>query len=453
MGGHVFVSYSREDADYVERLVGHLREHDIDVRLDNQIATGTEWEQWIRDRIAASSALIVVMTPAAEASVHVGDEWTLARDRGTPVKPLLLAGEPFFGLRRLQYEDVRGERMPSAAFVEALGTVDGDPARPDERPGSGPPVPSGVLVASMGRARRNLIQDPFGSPAKKRVAWSADGRLLVASAGMDNSGVWVAQTGERIEPHLSPPHSLTWLDADDHFVIGYTNLVEVCQAGRLVRQTLRAGNPDPRGYVDAVISMTRDMVSGHVSALAAAPDGQRLAVATTKGKIEIWDRDGGVRTILERHRGKVHAVAWTRDGKRLATVGADHALRIWDPLDGAVQVRQDTAAIRLVDWSPDGRIATGHDDQRLVVRGPDGEVLRELTGHSGPVSSLAWAPDGAHLASTSDDGIAIWHAGSGKRLLTLTVPRGTQRSASWAPDGRLASVGDDNVIHVWEIWR
>jgi WD40 repeat protein len=258
------------------------------------------------------------------------------------------------------------------------------------------------------------------------------------------------------DPHMWPPHTLTWLGTGDLFVAGFreNNVIEVCLAGTLLRHTLRHRNADGRG-VSTVAVLKHEAIGEHVSIIAGAPDGRRIAAATSRGRIQIWDRNGAVQSRLGQHRGEVHAIAWSRDGKCLATVGADGTLRIWDPHNGAVQVRKEhTGAFRVVDWSPDKRVATGHDDQRLVVRAEDGEVLRELTGHRGPVSSVEWAPNGEHLASTSADGISIWHAGSGKQLRLLTVPRGTQRSASWAPDGRrLASVGDDNVIHLWEVWR
>lgn len=454
MGGYVFVSYSREDADYVERLVDHLREHDIDVRLDKQMPIGATWERWICDNIDASSAVIVVMTPAADESARVTDEWTWAREHDKPIKPLLLTGKPFYGLAQLQCEDVQGERMPSTGFVKSLRD-DVAPNRPQDRPGPGPLVLSGVLTTSMGTARPSLVRSPVAQ-LPKRVIWSPDGRFLAASAGWSNSGVWIVVTGQSTEPKFTPPHTLSWLGAGDLFVAGFrkNNVIEVCQAGTLFRHTLRHRKPEGRGVMTVAV-LQQEAIGEHVNTIAGAPDGERLAAATTRGKIAIWNRNGVVQSRLGQHRGEVHAISWSCDGRWVATVGADRTLRIWDSHDGTVQVRQErTGAITAVDWSPDKRVATGHDDQRLVVRAQDGEVLRELTEHRGPVSSVVWAPDGQHLASTSDDGISIWHAGSGKRLRLLTVPRGTQRSASWAPDGRqLASVGDDNVIHIWEIWR
>jgi WD40 repeat protein len=232
-------------------------------------------------------------------------------------------------------------------------------------------------------------------------------------------------------------------------------LVEVRRVGTLFRQTLQKNHevvplPSPLTMIAAA---TQTLLGEHVSAITSAPDGRRLAIGTTKGKVEIWDRGGRVQASLRLHGGIVRAAAWARDGKRLATVGADCTLRIWDPVIGTVQVRQETTGqIRTVDWSNDDRVVTGDDDGRLIIRRPDGAVLHELTDHGGSISSVTWATNSPYIASTSDNGIAVWHADSARLMLRLSVPKCIQRSASWAPDGRrLASVGDDNVIHLWRI--
>jgi hypothetical protein len=65
------------------------------------------------------------MTPASEAR-WVSREINQAEVTNRPIFPLLLDGHPFMKLNELQYEDVRGGRMPSREFVEELRqTIDG----------------------------------------------------------------------------------------------------------------------------------------------------------------------------------------------------------------------------------------------------------------------------------------------------------------------------------------
>ena len=49
-GDHVFVSYSREDRDYVTKLAGWLEGHGVIVWFDHDIDYGTKWEAEIQDK-------------------------------------------------------------------------------------------------------------------------------------------------------------------------------------------------------------------------------------------------------------------------------------------------------------------------------------------------------------------------------------------------------------------
>lgn len=118
--GHVFVSYSRHDQAYVARLVTHLQAQGITVWYDSEIQAGERWSERIKDAIESCTAMIVVMSPAAASSEMVENEIDLARSRGKRVLPLLLAGEPFFGLRHIQYTDVRDQAMPGPGFAALI---------------------------------------------------------------------------------------------------------------------------------------------------------------------------------------------------------------------------------------------------------------------------------------------------------------------------------------------
>jgi hypothetical protein len=121
VAGHVFISYHHDTAGaYVERLARFLIAYGVDVWFDRAIITGDRWARVIEHQINTCAAVIVIMNPGADGSRWVAREIDQAENRDRPVLPLLLHGDRFFRLADLQFEDVRGECMPSSAFVDRL---------------------------------------------------------------------------------------------------------------------------------------------------------------------------------------------------------------------------------------------------------------------------------------------------------------------------------------------
>jgi WD40 repeat protein len=75
-----------------------------------------------------------------------------------------------------------------------------------------------------------------------------------------------------------------------------------------------------------------------------------------------------------------------------------------------------------------------------------------LEGHKDFLWSAAYAPDGARIVTSGDDGSArVWDAKSGKELLRLEGHKRWELSAAYAPDGaRIVTSGDDGAVRVWD---
>lgn len=113
---HLFISYSRRDGDYAKYLRQHLLDSGLPVWLDDAIEHGEQWFAQIHTAIQNAAAVLVIMSPTAEASEWVHKEILLAKRYQKPIFPLLLSGSEFPLLIDIQYADVRDSALPNAAF-------------------------------------------------------------------------------------------------------------------------------------------------------------------------------------------------------------------------------------------------------------------------------------------------------------------------------------------------
>jgi hypothetical protein len=118
-----FISYSREDSEFVLRLAGDLKAAGAAVWLDQlDIATGKAWDVAIERALIDCPRLMVVLSPAAVASPNVQDEVSFALQKWKAVVPVLYRDcEIPYRLHRLQHVDFRKDyAWGLKELVEAL---------------------------------------------------------------------------------------------------------------------------------------------------------------------------------------------------------------------------------------------------------------------------------------------------------------------------------------------
>ena len=141
---------------------------------------------------------------------------------------------------------------------------------------------------------------------------------------------------------------------------------------------------------------------------------------------------------------------------RRSRAGATPTVKLWNPATGVLlqTLSGHSSPVLSVAWSPDGgTLACGSGDRTVRLwDAASGRLLRTLTGHLDAVRSVAWSADGKTLASGSGDStIRLWDAASGRPLRTLSGHSGSVRSVVWRADGSiLASGSDDNTIRLWD---
>jgi WD40 repeat protein len=245
------------------------------------------------------------------------------------------------------------------------------------------------------------------------IAFSPNGKMFLTGASDSIARLYKTNTKERINEFpndgavtavaFSPDGAQILIGSEDYFAKLWDT------AGRLIR-TFRNNNT--------------------ITSVAFSPDGQTIAIGLNNDTAAIWPLQGNIKEpiSISTHGTRVGSIAFSPDGSKLA-IGSSPGIITVYYLDPYHNSYNNTAPnppdynpaknpvdfqlfgvddIRSIAFTPDGtKILTGSSDQIARITDLNGNLVKMLKGHLGPI--IYATPSGKKIITASTDAtIRLW---------------------------------------------
>ncbi len=195
-----------------------------------------------------------------------------------------------------------------------------------------------------------------------------------------------------------------------------------------------------------------------------SPDG-KYAYTWSDDTLRQWQTSAGRAKATKENIGEICTVAISSDGRRALLGGGKWKAALWllDMKTGR-RIRDftgHTSRVSSVAMSPDMKYALSgsFDDTVKLWDMATGRQIKSFEGHAreafqtGDVESVAFSPDGRHALSGSyDETVRLWDVVTGGEIRTFRGHTGGVRTVTFTPDGRhVLSGGSDGTIRLWDL--
>jgi WD40 repeat protein len=225
---------------------------------------------------------------------------------------------------------------------------------------------------------------------------------------------------------------------------------------------------DPDGRRLAVSSLDarsvkiRDVTTGEVTktlvsptlirAVAWHPYRNLVAGAGDDWHVYVWNLETPQRPLarLEGHHAEVTRVGFTHGGALLVSSGWDHTVRLWNLATQSQLLNFPGASFSPGRGELDLGMLLGSSTVQIWELGTGREcrTFRHYDAGKGPWSG-GFSRDGRLLASTGDNGVAVWDLTRGRQIASL--PGSSSRSAFFHPTAPYLITSGADGLHRWPI--
>jgi WD40 repeat protein len=271
------------------------------------------------------------------------------------------------------------------------------------------------------------------------VAYSPDGRRLVATTNSGKAFLWNVASGklERTFP-LGGSTSVAYRPDGRQIAFGEFNGIQVVNAD------------------DGTVAWRAEQTDW-VSGLTYTPDGSRLVVKAGR-QTRIYDAAaGGLQKTFTKANLQGSGLAVSPDGRRVASCGVPS--QIFD-IETGQTIRGEVVGAFGVAYSPDGdRLAlVANDGDTLsvdlrVVAADSGRIIARGRAHNEFGGAIAFSPDGAYVATVGNDNTTrLWDPATGKEVRRFQGGSRWNNCLAFSPDGRSLAVGTGGqTVEVWPV--
>lgn len=414
----IFISYSRRDAAFAQRLAGDLEQLGADVWLDvDDIPAGMKWSTAIQTGLDTCDVMLVIVSPDSMASTNVEDEWQYFLDRDHPLIPVLWQpAKIHFQLSRIQYVDFHAQEY-AAAFSQlreelfAKGIALASPGDPDSTV-EVPQVKPAPATPAAAPPPTSLAPRVAHAPPMRRYGWAVIAVvavILVIGLGLVLGGVFdgdnVATTDE------SPP----------------------------AKTALASGSTATASDMPVVSTQTPTEQLTEVATTISSPTS--MPTTTETPTPVATDTPTATATNTLTHTPAATATATLTPTATLTLTPTATATATLTPTATATLTPSYTPTATATPQPDSEQIAFVSDedgDADIFVMDVDGSDVYRLTSNEVYDGHPAWSPDSYWVAFESDQAGArdIWVMDAfGNGLRALTTDPAADTSPAWSPDG------------------